>query len=248
MRPVDGSSTVAAEDRRGKREASTIDDRFRDDHFRDWETAYMLGVLDPAARRDYERHVSGCDECDAALRDLARLSGDDVDSARAAYDRAEPVRELRTAAESAPTATRRRLRRRVSVVVASSTILVLLLVGTAFGSVLPLGSGVPGPGADTRPMQPFGSTAATARVRVVAADWGTQLAWSIDYGVTLDGSTDYEMVVVTTDGQETSVATWRGTGRRATGLAAAVSTPVSQIRSAEIRVQGASDPLLQVTL
>lgn len=243
MRAADASSTVAAEDRRGKREAPTIDDRYRD-----WETAYLLGVLDPAARRDYERHVTGCDECDAALRDLARLSGDDVDSTRAAYDRAEPSLELRTAAESASTATRRRLRRRVSVVVASSTILVLLLVGTAFGSVLPLGSGIPGPGADTQPMQAVGSTTMSARVRVVAADWGTQLAWSVDYGATLDGSTNYEMVVVTTDGQQQSVATWRGTGSRAVGLAAAVSTPVSQIRTALIRVQGESDPLLQVTL
>lgn len=229
-----------------RREARTIDDRYRD-----WETAYLLGILDPAARRDYERHVAGCDECDAALRDLARLSGDDVESARAAYDRAEPPLELPTAPEHAPTATRRRLKRRVSVVVASSTILALLLVGTVFGSVLPLGSGVPGPAADTRPMQAVGSTTMTARVRIVAADWGTQLAWSVDYGASPEGSapnagTDYEMVVVTADGQSMSVATWRGTGQRAMGLAAAVSVPVADIRQLQIQVQGASTPLLQV--
>lgn len=225
-----------------RREVCTIDDRYRD-----WETAYLLGVLEPAARRDYERHVSGCDECDAALRDLARLSGDDVEAARAAYDRTEPPLELRSAAEHAPTATRRRLRRRVSVVVASSTILALLLVGTVFGSVLPLGSGISGPAADTRPMQAVGPTTMTARVRIVAADWGTQLAWSVDYGATLDGTTDYEMVVVTADGRSASVATWHGTGRRAMGLAAAVSAPVADIRQVLIQVQGASTPLLQVT-
>lgn len=205
-------------------------------------------MLDPVARREYERHVSGCDECDAALRDLARLSGDDIESTRAAYDRVQPALELRTSSESAPTVTRRRLRRRVSIVVASSTILALLLVGTAFGSVLPLGSGAPGPAAGTLAMQPVAPTTMTARLRVVAADWGTQLAWSVEYGATLDGSTTYDMVVVTTDGEPSTIASWRGTGRSAAGLAAALSAPVSDIQSIQIQAQGDPTPLLRVTL
>ena len=39
------------------------------------DAAYMLGALAPAERHRYEEHLSGCDSCSAAVRELAGLPG-----------------------------------------------------------------------------------------------------------------------------------------------------------------------------
>ncbi|WP_322937576.1 anti-sigma factor family protein [Nocardioides bizhenqiangii] len=39
------------------------------------DAAYVLGSLAPAERADFERHLSGCDECARSVRELAGLPG-----------------------------------------------------------------------------------------------------------------------------------------------------------------------------
>ena len=35
-------------------------------HYADWDSAYVLGALEPAERREYEAHLERCERCRAA--------------------------------------------------------------------------------------------------------------------------------------------------------------------------------------
>jgi hypothetical protein len=45
------------------------------DPYRDWDAAYVIGALSSEERREYEGHLAGCDECSAAVADLAGIPG-----------------------------------------------------------------------------------------------------------------------------------------------------------------------------
>ena len=47
----------------------------RTDAYSDWDAAYVLGGLAPEDRRDYERHLAGCEACSRAVAELAGLPG-----------------------------------------------------------------------------------------------------------------------------------------------------------------------------
>ena len=45
------------------------------DAFRDWDSAYLLGILGPDDRRTFQHHLSTCAACSAAVADLAGMPG-----------------------------------------------------------------------------------------------------------------------------------------------------------------------------
>ncbi|NQX34410.1 anti-sigma factor [Herbiconiux sp. VKM Ac-2851] len=45
------------------------------DEYRDWDAAYVMGMLCPEERREYERHLADCHECSHAVAELAGLPG-----------------------------------------------------------------------------------------------------------------------------------------------------------------------------
>jgi hypothetical protein len=45
------------------------------DRYREWDAAYVLGALSPDDRREYEAHVAECEECAAAVAELAGMPG-----------------------------------------------------------------------------------------------------------------------------------------------------------------------------
>ncbi|HYI31941.1 MAG TPA: zf-HC2 domain-containing protein [Glaciibacter sp.] len=45
------------------------------DRYREWDAAYVLGALSSDERREYEAHVAGCEECAAAVAELAGIPG-----------------------------------------------------------------------------------------------------------------------------------------------------------------------------
>lgn len=45
------------------------------DRYREWDAAYVLGALSPEERREFEAHLAACDECVAAVSELAGMPG-----------------------------------------------------------------------------------------------------------------------------------------------------------------------------
>lgn len=45
------------------------------DQYAEWDAAYVLGALSPSDRRAYERHLTECDACRAAVAELAGMPG-----------------------------------------------------------------------------------------------------------------------------------------------------------------------------
>ena len=43
--------------------------------YRDWSAAYVLGVLDAAERREFESHLSSCEQCQRDVASLAPIPG-----------------------------------------------------------------------------------------------------------------------------------------------------------------------------
>jgi anti-sigma factor RsiW len=229
------------------------------DPFRQWDAAYVLGALDPADRRAYEDHLLECDDCRAAVAELAGLPGvlrllpadeagapTTAEVADAAHD--ADVVPLATLARS----TRRYRRCRTTLVAAAAG--VLLVGGVAGGLAAASDHGSPAPAA----------TATTQRLELVSADasgvaadltmtprtWGTRLDWSCTYPAPAGGSAPpagyartYELVVVDADGTATVVATWAAHDGAAHDLGASTSVPAATIRTVEIRTEGSTTPL-----
>lgn len=45
------------------------------DRYREWDAAYVLGALSSDERREYEAHLAECEECAAAVAELAGMPG-----------------------------------------------------------------------------------------------------------------------------------------------------------------------------
>ena len=45
------------------------------DPYRRWDAAYVLGALAPAERREFEDHLSTCDDCRSEIAGIAGLPG-----------------------------------------------------------------------------------------------------------------------------------------------------------------------------
>jgi len=240
------------------------------DPFRDWDAAYVLGSLGPEDRRAYERHLSACAECSAAVAELAGMPGLlgwlGREDAVALLD--TPVSEP-TAPEAgtrgmvrplAIAAGRKRRRARGMAAVLSAVAgVAVLAVGVLLGTWIDvpatdLGSpsAVGSTSAGTIAMEPIREGTITAELSIAEKAWGTRFDWSCEY---LDdrwserGSPPaYDLVVTDASGTERTVATWTAAGSRAGGLTASSSVRTSDIRAVEIRVSGSGTPLARAEL
>jgi hypothetical protein len=224
------------------------------DPFRQWDSAYVLGMLSPDDRRAYERHLATCATCAAAVADLAGLPGilSVLTPAEAlALDAPESDEHLRSARHEPDlmpclTAAARRRRRRLRVRVAALILAAAAVIGVggfALGSALtpPASTSAAGvPARALRPMSQVVPGAMSAQLALSEEAWGTRLDWTCHYRAANWSSTPptYDLVVTDASGRETTVATWKAAKSTATGLVASTSVPTAQVRSVEIRVGG----------
>ncbi len=234
------------------------------DPFRVWDAAYVLGALDAVDRRAFERHLSSCPACAAAVTELAGIPGIlgkiDADTAVTLADTAddEPLRDSRHEADLvqrlARSARRRQRRNRQwlaagSIAAAAVLIVAGILTGTAIRPTAelagPLAGAVSGTTVAMSQVQP---NAMTADLRVTAKPWGTRFDWSCVYGSTWaagQASQSYDLVITDASGAQTTVATWNAAGLKAVGLTASSGVPLADIRTVEIRARGAAVPLVR---
>ena len=245
------------------------------DPFRDWDAAYVLGALDADDRRAFERHLSVCPACAAAVTELAGIPGIlgkiDADAA-VGLSRSEATTATTTAATTAHTAqaaqlgdsrhlpdlvqrlartARRRQRRNRrwlaagSIAAAAALIVAGIVTGTA---IHPTGDAAGTSSGTSVAMSQIQPNALTADLRVTGKPWGTRFDWSCVYGSSwLAGraSQSYDLVVTDASGAQTTIATWNAAGPKAVGLTASSGIPLTDIRTVEIRASGAAVPLVR---
>ncbi|ULE31945.1 hypothetical protein [Mycobacterium sp. IDR2000157661] len=231
-------------------------DRTPDDDIAEWDAAYVLGALSRQDRRDYEDFLAENPQRTADLTELAGMPGilnalsreeavalTDIGGPPVPAERPDNVASLARAA-----AKRQQRSRRSALVAAVASAAVLAVLGVVVGStVFPRQSAVQT--VAMQPMQQAERQGLTAQLAVTQKKWGTELHWACEYTKDWARQVDsYDMVVITRDGAQRTVGSWRPAGDEATGLAAATAIPTDQIRSVEIRVSGRDEPLAIRTL
>lgn len=169
--------------------------------YADWDAAYVLGALSADERRDYERHVEGCERCRGAIGELAPLPG-----MLARIDAAEAVAILDEGGTPLPlpVADRRRRRRIPWVAVAAAALVLAALLVPSLGNhhgstpsaTVTLSQTVPSP--------------LTATVALTKASWGTRIDMTCTYAAIYRGAdAAYELYVVDRSGHAAKVSSWR---------------------------------------
>ncbi|AUG76380.1 hypothetical protein CFP65_1485 [Kitasatospora sp. MMS16-BH015] len=169
---------------------------------------YLLGLLAPAERDAFERHLADCPSCTAELPELAATT--------------DLLAELRTAGEPIRTpvpsprlldrligevaAARRRTRRRRLTLVAAAAVLVIggpaATLAVTAGSPAPTAVAVAAQYSATDP-----ATGVAATVGVTPAGWGSAITLTLSLG-TLQGPLTCDLVAVSPQGAHQTVTTW----------------------------------------
>ncbi|MFD5215642.1 anti-sigma factor family protein [Microbacterium sp. NPDC058345] len=218
------------------------------DRFADWDAAYILGTLSAADRERYEAHLADCALCDAAVAELAPLPGllSRVPRERAAslLDRAgepdepgggtipaEPDPARRAEIIGIAEARSRRTRRlrwigaaAAAAAVAAVVVLVPMWLAPDEAPVVALETVVDVP--------------VTASVRIDDVAWGTRLTMTCRYDGAVDappGGWEYELVVVSADGAESRLSTWRAFPDRTAEIVAGTALRAADIAAVEVR-------------
>jgi hypothetical protein len=223
-----------------------------DDDLADWDAAYVLGALSLDDRRAYENYLAANPARATELTELAGMPGIlnalSRDEAVALTDLAgappEQERPDNVASLARVAARRQQRSRRTWLATAVASAAALLIAGGLVGATVFSQSPAPTQTVALQAMQPSSRGGLTAELAVAEKQWGTELNWACKY--TKDWSRNvksYDIVVTTQDGVQHAVGSWRPAGDEATGLSAATSIPVSQIRTVDIRVTGSDEPL-----
>ena len=229
------------------------------DTFRDWDAAYVLGALDAEDRRAFERHLAECPACAASVAELAglpgilsKLSRDDAVSLLVDEDITTGVDDhLRDGVHTpglvqglAAQLKRRRRRIRLGIIGAAVAVVVLVGIGGVVYTTAQPPAGV------TVAMTPVGQQVVAAKMTVTPKAWGTRFDWSCSYAHSepYSPSTWYDLVVTLKSGAKKTVASWGSGSDAAAGLSASSAIATADIQSIEIRVTGASTPLLRENL
>lgn len=225
------------------------------DHSRyaDWDSAYVLGALSPAERREYEEHLETCDACRRSVAELSAMPGL---LARLSADRAQALLEEPDGAIATPhpalldavrrEGRRRRIRRtrtRIALA-AAAAVVVIAAVAVPFALTRP---------AADRQFVAFETVAdrpVTASAVLTPVDWGTRIELDCTYETTPgeDHSAEgwpYALVVIDREGRSTEVSTWRATPGATARLEAGSALPVDEIASLEIRAVASGDVLMR---
>jgi Putative zinc-finger len=228
------------------------------DRFRDWDAAYVLGALDSEDRRAYERHLSTCAECSAAVAEFAglpgilgKLSPEDAVALLSEENVPDGVDDhLRDGVHTpglvqrlAVVAGRRRRRVRLGMLATALAVVALLAAGGVVytANQAPAGAAVA--------MAPVQQHVITASMTVTPKAWGTRFDWSCSYYDDVwSKPASYDLVVTLKSGGQKVVGTWSSTGPHAAGLSASSNIATGDIRSVEIRLSGSTATLLRENL
>lgn len=215
--------------------------------YADWDGAYVLGALSPADRLEFERHLRSCEDCAAAVRDLAGLPGllgrvDEGVTADPAPDDVLPPlpdtlmprlrREIRSR-------TRRRLvgTGLVAASAAAAVVLAFPVVDGLRGSPTPSTSSISA--AAARPMTVLSGGPMRANLALEPVSWGTRLHLVCTYAPNAyaggQRAGTYSLLVHTTSGRVERVGTWRPVAGQAMRLSAATAVSRGHIASVEVR-------------
>ncbi|MFD1826748.1 MULTISPECIES: anti-sigma factor family protein [Mumia] len=224
--------------------------------------AYVLGSLSTADRLEFENHLAGCEACQQAVQELAGLPGLLSKVPVDVWDPPEtdePLPESLRPTVLALAARQRQRRRWVSVGIAAAAAVAVVAGGFAAGAQWgsrdePAAQNPPTSQPTTEPTsqpttEPTGTpmvpaeeeTSMTAQLALSTVAWGTKLALTCSYPTAgpyegeYGGAATYALVVLTRDGQEEHVATWRGLPGKTMHLTAATATPRADIASVEVR-------------
>lgn len=194
--------------------------------------AYVLGALDPAGRRDVERHLEACRDCTDDLTRLSPLPGllGRVSEQEARADLLVPPADLLDGVIRRLTAQERRLRTqvrrwRVATVAACLAALVAVVVAVA-----PWDTG-PDRVVVTSDPPPTASTAATGEVAAIAWEWGTTVELQ---AADLPRRDRYELWAVAEDGRRERAGTWGTTASGAARVRGASSIARSDLARVEV--------------
>lgn len=208
--------------------------------------AYVLGALSPEERLEYERHLRGCSACARAVQQLAGLPGllshvsPDVLESTPAPD---PVPA--TLLPSLVREVRRGRRRRSWAAGLAAAAAVVTVAGVSVAVVTADDDGPPSatpsiPAGPSQEMTPVGTSGTTGWLTLTSMAWGTRLDLTCSYpmpeGYRGGGPPTYEMVVRTSDGAASRVASWRGVADRPITVTGATELEVSDIASVEVRI------------
>ncbi|MFC7675923.1 hypothetical protein ACFQWH_22765 [Mycolicibacterium sp. GCM10028919] len=223
----------------------------------EWDAAYLLGALTAEEAAEYERYLANSPRR-AELSDADDIPGIlDVLTPEEALALIEegPKSEVRGEVAAQPTslgaaAERRRLRsRRARLAGALASAAAFLLVGGIVGYAVIPHEPSSTTGVSLQAMAAGEREGVSASLAVSEEPWGTRLDWQCEYTKAWASNVKgYDLVVMTKDGSESTVASWRPSGDEATNLAAATVIPTSDIRSVVIREAGTATPLAVTTL
>jgi hypothetical protein len=233
-----------------------------DDPFKDWDAAYVLGALSHEERREFENHLTHCDECTSAVSLFAGLPGflGKIDSKTAValldgattdplHDSGDESLFLQKLAKRAEQERRKgKLRQTIGIVAAA---IIAISVGVTTGVLVHSSNNVGTSGAIAistamriTNLQP---QVMTASLRITSKAWGSRFDWNCSYSAAPrygQSSTSYDLAVIDTFGKRSVIATWSSSGSKAVGLAATTALAQSQIKSVEITLAGTSNPLV----
>jgi hypothetical protein len=228
------------------------------ERFADWDSAYVLGALSPAERREYEGHLETCERCRRAVEELTPMPGL---LARLTPERAEALLEDGGGEGSSPPlaphpellaavrheARRRRIRRtRVRFAVAA------VAGATALTAiVVPLGLTRTPPGVEVVAFETVADVPVTATAELTPVAWGTRIDLDCTYetdaadapGAPVDGW-PYALYVVDRDGERRELSSWRASPGATARLEAGTAVALDDIASLEIRAVASGDVLL----
>lgn len=207
------------------------------DQYREWDAAYLLGVLSPRDRRAYEEHLHTCPDCSAEVASLAGVPGTlamlPEDRALATITAAPPnvlpglVRSVQR--------DRRRKRYRLAAVAG------VVIHGT-LSHTKPTG--------DTVVLAQTVASKLTADARLVDEPWGTTVEISCRYeklATPSERARGYELYVTDDSGKATLLASW--TAAPGTTVKPATTTKLRrhQIKGLDIRSAESGRVLLAVS-
>ena len=173
------------------------------------DAAYVLGALPPRERLEFERHLTECEQCASAVRDLAGLPGllgrIDPRVVEEADRDAPPLPDTLLPALCREVEHRSRVRGRRAALLAAAAVVVAVGVTSLLGTLVGLGD----PGPTTAPpatsttegsppaepltyrtMEPVGESPVRAEVALERVTWGTRLLLDCTYDA---DSTHYEL-------------------------------------------------------
>jgi hypothetical protein len=211
--------------------------------------AYVIGALSPAERLEFEKHLSVCDDCTRAIRELAGIPGllgrvePDV-LEQPVVEGPVPETLLPTLSRRVRGARRRRTLIAAGVAAAAAAVLVpvgLSQVGSDDGSRPAASRPSTEPSTvAAKPMHPVGDVPLEARVTLESVTWGTRLGLTSTYdrnsmGHRLPPSMDYTLCVRTWDGRLEKVGSWKSVSGMEMQISGATAARVEEISWVQVR-------------